>query len=117
MASKALAVSAVVSQFVVAFLPEQSIDMTYTILMDLPVLIFLTFFFFGQHLTCGCLCPSIWVDKLCVDQTNESTKCQGIAELPAIVACSDQLLVLWSESYFESHSDLFQKLAAVRSVC
>ncbi|CAE7891733.1 unnamed protein product [Symbiodinium microadriaticum] len=121
MASKALTVSAVVSQFVVAFLPEQSIDMTYMILMDLPVLIFLTFFFFGQHLTCGCLCPSIWVDKMCVDQTNESTKWQGIAELPAIVACSDQLLVLWSESYFERlwcnfELSIFVKLCGVGKI-
>ncbi|CAE7498534.1 unnamed protein product [Symbiodinium natans] len=97
-AQKAAAAGAIFSQCLLLLLPEQSIDITYFIVLDLPVLLFFILFFFGQHLTCGS--TTMWMDKMCIDQTSESTKSRGIAELPAIVANSDQFLVLWSESYF-----------------
>ncbi|CAE7614560.1 unnamed protein product [Symbiodinium sp. CCMP2592] len=75
--------------------------MVFVMLMDLPAAVFLVSLIFGQHLTCERWCPSLWVDKLCVDQTSDTTKQRGIAGLPTVVACTGTLLVLWDATYFE----------------
>ncbi|CAE7197730.1 unnamed protein product [Symbiodinium natans] len=68
---------------------------------ELPVLVFFVFFFFGQHISASCWAPSLWLDKLCVHQTNQSLKAQQVAALPVFVARSARMLVLWDDTYFE----------------
>ena len=83
------------SQGIFFIYPEQSISTLFVLVMDFPVLAFFLAFFFGQHLTCGRWCPSLWVDKLCIDQTDESAKQRGIASVPTTVSNSSELLVPW----------------------
>ncbi|CAE6949748.1 unnamed protein product [Symbiodinium sp. CCMP2592] len=83
------------------YFPDMPIHMMFVFLLDIPVMTFFLVFFFGQHLTCGDWGPRFWLDRLCVDQTDETTKSEGIAGLPTIVANSFRMLVLWDKSYFE----------------
>ena len=101
MAAKALTASVVLSEGFMLINPGMSIRMMFLLLLDFPIVLFFLVFFFGQHLTCGVWGPRFWVDRLCVDQTDETTKSEGIAGLPTIVANSRQLLVLWDKSYCE----------------
>ncbi|CAE7835713.1 unnamed protein product, partial [Symbiodinium necroappetens] len=98
---KAAAASALLSEALMLVFPDMSIHLMFLVLLDLPVVAFFLVFFFGQHLTCGIWGPRFWVDRLCVDQTDETTKAEGIAGLPTIVANSCELLVLWDKSYYE----------------
>ncbi|CAE7276184.1 unnamed protein product [Symbiodinium microadriaticum] len=101
LAAKAAAASALLSEALMLVFPDMSIHLMFLVLLDLPVVAFFLVFFFGQHLTCGIWGPRFWVDRLCVDQTDETTKAEGIAGLPTIVANSCELLVLWDKSYYE----------------
>ncbi|CAJ1334794.1 unnamed protein product [Effrenium voratum] len=69
-------------------------------LVYLPMTVFFAVFFFGQHI-CGRWSPSVWVDKLCIHQTDMGLKAEQIAALPVFVARSSRMLVLWDETYFE----------------
>ena len=101
MAAKALTASVVLSEGFMLINPGMSIRMMFLLLLDFPIVLFFLVFFFGQHLTCGVWGPRFWVDRLCVDQTDETTKSEGIAGLPTIVANSSRMLVLWDKSYLE----------------
>eukprot|EP00439_Symbiodinium_sp_Y106_P081320 s559_g20.t1 len=100
-AKKATAAAAVFSSLLVFLVPELPTMLVFCMMLDVPVLVFLVFFLYGQNLTCGLWCPSMWVDKLCVDQGDESRKAAGLAGLPTIVQCSGRMLVLWDDTYFE----------------
>ncbi|CAE7266643.1 unnamed protein product, partial [Symbiodinium sp. CCMP2456] len=100
-AKKATAAAAVFSSLLVFLLPELPTWLVFCMMLDAPVLIFFVFFLYGQNLTCGLWCPSMWVDKLCVEQGDESRKAAGLAGLPTIVQCSGRMLVLWDDTYFE----------------
>ena len=91
--------SVVLSNSFMLICPDLSIHIVFWFLLDFPICVFFLVFFFGQHLTCGVLGPRFWVDRLCVDQTDETTKSEGIAGLRTIVANSSQMLVLWDKSY------------------
>ena len=67
-AKKATAAAAVFSSLLVFLVPELPKMLVFCMMLDVPVLVFLVFFLYGQNLTCGLWCPSMWVDKLCVDQ-------------------------------------------------
>ena len=100
----ALKVTAVATALAVLFasmFPDLSAGMIFVLLMDAPTAVFVIFLMFGQHLTNGRWGPSLWVDKICVSQTDEEAKQRGIAGLPTVVACSSRLLVLWDGTYFE----------------
>jgi len=43
---------------------------------------------------------SIFVDKLCIEQSDPELKKDGIRSLPAFLAKTDELVVLWSHHYF-----------------
>ena len=77
LAKKATGAAVVVSCLLVLLLPNLPMWLLFCMMVDIPVLIFFVFFFYGQHLTCGLWCPSMWVDKLCVDQGDESRKAAG----------------------------------------
>ncbi|CAJ1404868.1 unnamed protein product [Effrenium voratum] len=80
-------------------------------LVYLPITVFFVVFFCGQHLRglplLGCFgvggqrSTSVWLDKLCIHQTNMDLKAEQIAALPVFVARSSRMLVLWDETYFE----------------
>ncbi|CAE6949727.1 unnamed protein product [Symbiodinium sp. CCMP2592] len=101
LATKAMLASVVLSESFMLVFPDMSIHMMFLLMLDLPVVAFFLFFFFGQHLTWGVWGPRFWLDKLCVDQTDETTKSDGIAGLPTIVANASELLVFWDKSYCE----------------
>ncbi|CAE7771354.1 unnamed protein product [Symbiodinium pilosum] len=65
------------------------------------MLVFFVVFFFGHALTCASLCPSLWLDKVCVHQLDEPAKQRGIAALPNFIARSNRMLILWDKFYFE----------------
>ena len=56
--------------------------------------------FLGQHLW-RCLEPTIWFDKLCIDQRDSARKARGIQALPGFVIQSSQLLLLYDTSYLD----------------
>jgi len=89
------------SQCLVLLVSDLSIECLFLALMDVPVLLFFVTFFFGQHLLCGFLGSTLWVDKLCVEQGSEEKKSRTIKGLPAIVSSSTEMLVLWDRTYFE----------------
>lgn len=91
-AAEAMLASVVISESFMLVCPDVSIHAVFWFLLDFPILVFF-FVLFGQHLTCGVWGPRFWVDRLCVDQTGETTKAEGIAGLPTIVANSSELLV------------------------
>ncbi|CAE7522658.1 unnamed protein product, partial [Symbiodinium sp. CCMP2456] len=103
LAFKATVAAVILSHATLWFLlpRESSLNTMFLILLDVPVLVFLVVFFAGQHLTCRWWSPSMWLDRLCIDQTDVSRKLRGILELPTIVANSEQMLVLLGETYFD----------------
>ncbi|CAL1143458.1 unnamed protein product [Cladocopium goreaui] len=70
-------------------------------LVCLPVVTFFVVFIFGQDLTGARWSMSLWVDKLCIHQTDLDLKAQQIAALPVFVAHASRMLILWDETYFE----------------
>eukprot|EP00439_Symbiodinium_sp_Y106_P086070 s52_g31.t1 len=108
---------AILSEGLMLVFPGMSIHMMFLFLLDLPVVAFFLVFFFGHHLTCTVRGSHFWVDKLCVDQTDEITKSEGIACLPTTVANSSQMLVLWDKSYFERLWCNFELSIFVKSHC
>ena len=63
--------------------------------------IFFQVLFLGQHATCGERKPTLWLDRLCIEQTDARQKASGIAALPVFVARSSQFLMLYDESYLD----------------
>ncbi|CAJ1378344.1 unnamed protein product [Effrenium voratum] len=70
-------------------------------LVYLPIAAFFLVFIFGQQLTGGRWAPSVWVDKLCIHQTDMERKAEQIVSLPVFVARSSRMLILWDDTYFE----------------
>ncbi|CAE7653746.1 unnamed protein product, partial [Symbiodinium pilosum] len=69
--------------------------------VDFPMVVFFMFFFFGHRLTLGVWSPSLWLDKLCICQSDEDGKAEAISALPEFVRRSSRMLILWDETYFE----------------
>ena len=64
-----------------------------------PTLAFFAAFFLA-HLS-GALDQQLWLDKLCIHQTRDGLKKQGVSKINEFVAQSDRMLILWSDTYFE----------------
>eukprot|EP00929_Paragymnodinium_shiwhaense_P007852 TRINITY_DN111767_c0_g1_i1.p1 TRINITY_DN111767_c0_g1~~TRINITY_DN111767_c0_g1_i1.p1 ORF type:complete len:631 (+),score=21.92 TRINITY_DN111767_c0_g1_i1:59-1951(+) len=63
--------------------------------------LFLWIFFFWQRMRSRIFSPStVFLDKLCIHQTDSDKKAVGILGLAAFLKASETLLVLWSERYF-----------------
>mmetsp|Transcript_98228 Transcript_98228/g.305459 ORF Transcript_98228/g.305459 Transcript_98228/m.305459 type:complete len:541 (+) Transcript_98228:90-1712(+) len=45
--------------------------------------------------------PTMFVDKVCIDQTHPERKLKGIKSIGAVLANSQTMLVTWDKSYFE----------------
>ncbi|CAE7468168.1 unnamed protein product [Symbiodinium sp. CCMP2456] len=67
----------------------------------LPMASFFIAFFFGQQLTFGLWSPSVWIDRLCIHQTDLDLKAEQIKSVPTFVVRSSRLLILCDGSYFE----------------
>eukprot|EP00929_Paragymnodinium_shiwhaense_P024457 TRINITY_DN15036_c0_g4_i2.p1 TRINITY_DN15036_c0_g4~~TRINITY_DN15036_c0_g4_i2.p1 ORF type:complete len:731 (+),score=36.53 TRINITY_DN15036_c0_g4_i2:184-2376(+) len=65
-------------------------------------LVFVCVFAFGQRLRNLCYSAPcmIFLDKLCIHQTDSRKKSAGILGLAAWLAVSDKMVILWSERYF-----------------
>eukprot|EP00438_Fugacium_kawagutii_P017973 Skav223033 [mRNA] locus=scaffold5:92529:92993:+ [translate_table: standard] len=66
----------------------------YGCLYACPMLIFFLAYLAG-HL---CSRRSFWFDRLCIDQENLLLKCRSLQAIPAIVAHSTRMIVLWDET-------------------
>ena len=44
---------------------------------------------------------TIWIDKLCIDQTDDETKAAGVAGFKRFLGKCDKMVALISENYFE----------------
>ncbi|CAE7235079.1 unnamed protein product [Symbiodinium sp. CCMP2592] len=62
---------------------------------------FFLVFFFGQQLSLGLWSPSVWIDRLCIHQTDLELKAEQIKSVPTFVARSSRMLILCDGSYFE----------------
>eukprot|EP00929_Paragymnodinium_shiwhaense_P029456 TRINITY_DN16873_c0_g2_i1.p1 TRINITY_DN16873_c0_g2~~TRINITY_DN16873_c0_g2_i1.p1 ORF type:complete len:307 (+),score=16.24 TRINITY_DN16873_c0_g2_i1:202-1122(+) len=63
--------------------------------------IFVIVFLWWQRMRCACMKPmTIFLDKLCIHQTNAERKRLGILGLAAFMKASDRIVVLWSSRYF-----------------
>ncbi|CAE7483598.1 unnamed protein product [Symbiodinium sp. CCMP2592] len=67
----------------------------------LPMAAFFLVFFFGQQLSFGLWSPSIWIDRLCIHQTDLELKSEQIKSVPTFVVRSSRMLILCDGSYFE----------------
>lgn len=65
----------------------------------IPTAVFFMTIFFG-HLLFGAP-EDWWLDKLCIHQSREKLKEQGVNALPEIVATADKMIILWDKQYFE----------------
>jgi len=66
----------------------------------IPTAVFFLAIFFGHHVT-GTEDMDWWLDKLCIHQTRERLKEQGVMALPEIVATADKMIILWDKQYFQ----------------
>ncbi|CAJ1443179.1 unnamed protein product [Effrenium voratum] len=67
-----------------------------------PTLLFFLVFFLGHKLSSlAHELPTVWLDKVCIHQTNEAMKALQVNALPVFVARSREILVLWSDTLFE----------------
>merc|ERR1740129_1236336 len=67
--------------------------------VGVPMLVFTLSLFCGHWLRVPV--HSLWLDKLCIRQTRTELKMKGVSALPAVVANSDRMVILWSGTYFE----------------
>ena len=49
----------------------------------------------------GRRCPKVFLDKVCIHQTDEALKAEGIKKLGAFIRASDHMLVIFTEVYLE----------------
>lgn len=69
----------------------------YGCLLCWPVAVFLAVYLFA-HIGAR---TTFWFDRICVNQIDETVKAQTLQAIPAFVAQSTQMLVLWDDTYFE----------------
>ncbi|CAJ1417831.1 unnamed protein product [Effrenium voratum] len=73
--------------------------LAFPCLTYLPISCFFLAFLFAHQIMGET--PSVWVDKLCIHQTNPDLKAKQVAALPVFVARSRRMLILWDDTYFE----------------
>ena len=77
---------------------QQSQGLLFSCLICWPVVSFLIPYLFGHT---AFVRKSFWIDQVCVDQEKKETKAKILEAIPAFVAHSAQMLVLWDSTYFE----------------
>jgi len=66
-------------------------------LLGCPMVAFLVAYLFG-HL---CSSQTFWFDRLCVDQGHAMLRAQTLRAVPAFIAKSRQILILWDGTFFD----------------
>ena len=66
-------------------------------LVYFPMAIFALTYFFGHLLSR----KSFWFDRICVNQADVFEKAAVLQAIPAFVANSNEMLVLWDDAYFQ----------------
>ena len=61
-----------------------------------PVLVFLGVYLFGHRLDSR----KFWIDQVCVNQHDAGMKSEALQAIPAFVAQSNQMLIIWDDEYF-----------------
>eukprot|EP00434_Breviolum_minutum_P016976 symbB.v1.2.014976.t2/scaffold1107.1/size155946/10 len=69
-------------------------------LIHWPMSVFLLAYLFG-HVGQVFAKQSFWFDRICVDQNDMAVKEQTLQAIPAFVAQSKQMLILWDSTYFQ----------------
>ena len=81
----------------VAAVAQQDPALRYVLLLLWPFLMFLGTYLFG-HL----LCPRrFWIDQVCVHPSDPEVKSRTLQAIPAFVAQSKQMLVIWDDTYWQ----------------
>eukprot|EP00438_Fugacium_kawagutii_P000605 Skav212030 [mRNA] locus=scaffold1285:31426:33033:- [translate_table: standard] len=62
-----------------------------------PMAVFIVSYLFGHV----CLKRTFWFDSVCVDQSNAFLKAESLRALPAFIAQSSKMLILWDDTIFE----------------
>ena len=86
------------------FIPQPE-DVLFVWLFYVPMATFLIVYLFGHVFSKTC----IWFDQVCVEQDQPSVKAQTLQAVPAFVAQSAQMLVLWDETYCQRRGSLQNK--------
>ena len=81
----------------IAGLPRR---LVYLSCVGWPIGAFLFAYLFG-HLLGNTINTSFWFDQVCVNQEDSLVKVQTLRAIPAFIAQSRQLLLLWDDSLFE----------------
>ena len=76
---------------------QQELTLRYCCLLLLPCLVFLGTYLFGHLLDCR----KFWIDEVCVHPTNAEVKSHMLQAIPAFVAQSKQMLVIWDDTYWQ----------------
>jgi hypothetical protein len=70
------------------------------VMLLVPLIGFITVLCFGMRIRCS-RGPSVFLDKLCIHQTNSNLKVLGISNLDTLVRRSDRLVLLYDSMTFE----------------
>ncbi|CAE7783817.1 PFOR, partial [Symbiodinium sp. CCMP2456] len=88
--------------------PKTGFDAETTLFVALcwlsAIFVYIAVLFFGHHLHigfCGPRNPTLWVDRLCIDQSDAAQKATGIRALPFFVTQSSEFLMLYDGSYLD----------------
>eukprot|EP00438_Fugacium_kawagutii_P020204 Skav207621 [mRNA] locus=scaffold1878:232672:235876:- [translate_table: standard] len=72
-------------------------NLLYGALVCWPMGVFILTYLFGHV----CSKASFWFDSVCIDQSNLFVKTQALRAVPAFIAQSNTMLILWDETVFE----------------
>ena len=76
---------------------QQDLTLRCCLLLFWPFSVFLGTYLFGHLLDCR----KFWIDQVCVHPTNAEVKSQTLQAIPAFVAQSKQMLVIWDDTYWQ----------------
>lgn len=79
---------------------QESVAFLCGALIHWPMSVFLLAYLFG-HVGQVFAKQSFWFDRICVDQNDMAVKEQTLQAIPAFVAQSKQMLILWDNTYFQ----------------
>jgi len=79
---------------------QESVPFLCGALIHWPMSVFLLAYLLG-HVGQVFARQSFWFDRICVNQSDTAVKEQTLQAIPAFVAQSKQMLILWDSSYFQ----------------
>ena len=76
---------------------QQDPALRYSLSLLWPFLVFLGTYLFGHLL----YPPRFWIDQVCVHPSDAEVKSRTLQAIPAFVAQSHQMLVIWDDTYWQ----------------